>query len=161
MAFIDNEDESDIDGVINDMIIMTKQIRPNRMTLYPKRSALEEDAQRGVEKIGTLRKTMLKNISKLNGYLLPQAKDDGLSFFTPQVTSGDYLFNYLFYKSEEDFNKKNLYDSSAFPFCPYDKQTVLGLGSYGPCSSYSYTENVYVEEVNADWQNTFYKIIKR
>lgn len=160
MTFIDNGDETDINDTINDLIFMSKYIKPNRMTLYPKREALTENPQRGIEKIILLRKMILKNMSKLNGYILPQVEYSP-KFFQPIVEEVDFLMNYAFYRSKDDFLKRNQYDSSAFINCPCNRQTVLGLGDYNCNCAYSYTDDIYVEERNLDWKDTMYLIIRK
>lgn len=160
MTFIDNGDEIDINDTLNDLIFMSKYIKPNRMTLYPRREALIENPYRGVEKIIFLRKILLKNMPKLNGYILPQAKYTP-NFFQPSVSNTEYWKNYAFYRSEKDFQKRNQYDSSAFLDCSYNEQTVLGLGDYNCNSAYSYTDEIYVEERNMDWKETMYLIMKK
>lgn len=159
MTFIDNEDESDISDTINDLFIMSNYIKPNRISLYPKRSAIADETQRGVEKIKLLRKKLFQNFSKFNGYTLPQANNLA-SFFSPDVENGDYLFDYLFYKSQKDFDSRDRYNSSGFPYCLHSEQTMLGIGSLDNSGSYSYTEDIFVVEKSTDW-HTIYKIIKK
>ena len=159
MTFIDNKDETDIIGTINDFITMANYVKPNKISLYPERFALTSDPQRGLEKIKTLRKKLFQNFSKFNGYILPQA-DNLSSFFEPKIENGDYLFDYLFFQSQKDFDNENKYNSSMFPYCPSNKQTMLGIGSLNKSASYSYTEDVFLLEKNADWE-TMYKVIKK
>lgn len=159
MTFIDSGGESDIKDTINDLIIMAKYIKPNKITLYPRKESLIFDTQHGVEKVRCLRKQLLKNISKFNGYLLPQSDDP--SFFVPQTKKEQYLYNYCFYKTINDCRNQNKYNSSAFPNCPSELQSVLGIGSYLNHHSYSYTDEIFVEEINQNFRDTVYDIQKK
>lgn len=159
LTFIDNGDEADIADTINDLNIMTNYIKPNKISLHAKRCEVVDNPQRGVQKVTLLRKKIFQNISKLNGYILPQAENPS-TFFSPQVENGEYVFDYLFYKSKNDYDRRFKYNSSIFPYCPFSQQTVLGIGSFNYHNSYSYTEDIFLVEKNFNW-NATYKIIQK
>lgn len=159
MTFIDNGDESDIEDTLNDLIFMSRYVKPNRIDLYPRREALIKNPQRGVEKIICLRKALIKNLPKFNGYILPQMKDTS-NFLKLSAENTEYYINYLLYRSEEDFKRRNNYDSSYLLNSPQISQITLGLGAYKHRFSYSYTDEVFVEERNENWLDTVYEVVE-
>ena len=159
LTFIDNGDESDIPDTISDLYIMTNYIKPNKISLHAKRCEIVTDPQRGVKKVEMLRKKMFQNLSKINGYTLPQVDDDP-SFFAPSVEDRTYVSDYLFYKSKEDYDNRFKYNSSSFSDCPIYQQSALGIGSFRNHKAYSYTEDVFFVENNFNWHPRYMVVQK-
>jgi len=136
LAFIDNGDERDLDGIFRDLNILANEVGTDRITIYPMYQVLGKNSEdRNIELITQLRKKILLFLVKNKSW---KATGDALAGSLEELTR-QININYILKNTAKEINATVPLHSSTGPEEPQaEKQNVLALGTGGNREIYSY-----------------------
>lgn len=150
MAFIGKDDNSEIQRVVKDIKLATNILLPSRITIYPETYKLIADESYGMSIAKKLRYELMKNIPQFNGYNI-----DFDFMLNAEKLKSNYLYSICLDDPSYDYGAKT-YIADTHPNRPKDTQNLLGLGAYKDHGAYSYINDLYVNEVNEDWDTGYF-----
>lgn len=163
IVFFEELDNYEIDKILENLKIMTEEIKPDTITIYPNIRVVFhenfniENKEKTYKYSAKLRRKFLKFSRKNKEYHFLK---DQLSLDIEHIKKTT-INNYFCIKiSDEEFDKMRVYDSSSYPYQNKD-QNVLGIGGYGERRTYSYFgRDEYYKIYNRNWKLEVKKVME-
>ena len=175
VAFLSSPDVASLQLLANDLAILTEQVAPDTITIYPLRQALNFEHQltqvikaRGqaqdalnahrINLMTALQDVVDKLCGCSNCYHQWKAPEDRVTKGQEDTKSSFMRPTYLTKLSTHQTDKIRSYNSGTPPF--HNKaQSVIGFGNYGRIYSHSYiTDEVAYYSMNDDWMTRYFVV---
>jgi coproporphyrinogen III oxidase-like Fe-S oxidoreductase len=165
LVFIETGTLKDLETLKSDLRILTEDIKPNIITMYPmyqrfaydlykgKTEGTEDEIENSISLIRGMYKLLLKVIRHSSDYHFLNEISLDRDFVVENMIADTYILKI----STDEFHKRvKKYSCSSFPFQP-DYQNVIGLGGYGSRAPYSYQgRNIYYKTTNDNWNAKYF-----